>query len=188
MDPLPPTSANQSHQLNVFLPIDVEFRQRRDLSRLATIERPQQCHNVCPTTKAPAAHAGELKLVRYPQASFLSTNAVQAQCRVFSNTFNPDGIRTGNKILRQRLRGPALAAYYPRRFWTLKGLADTWGPELQMLNEEADDRLEALDRYVLALQQLCAVSLTITCSLKLRGKGAPKKKKGPPGTFRSGCH
>lgn len=52
----------------------------------------------------------------------------------------------GNKILRQRLKGPALAAYYPRRFWTLKQMANMYGPEIEMLNEEADERLEALDR------------------------------------------
>lgn len=82
----------------------------------------------------------------YSQSPFLSTNLAQARCRVFATTFNPDGIRMGNKILRQRLRGPALAAYYPRRFWTLKELSDQWGPELEMLNEERDDRLEALER------------------------------------------
>lgn len=48
----------------------------------------------------------------------------------------------GNKILRQRLRGPALAAYYPRKSWTHRDLIDMWGPELEVANEEEEDRLE----------------------------------------------
>lgn len=93
----------------------------------------------------------QLMQVRRPTPTCLEppialTNSAQARCRVFATTFNPDGVRTGNKILRQRLKGPALAAYYPRRFWTLKELSEQWGPELELLNEERDDRLEALAR------------------------------------------
>lgn len=69
----------------------------------------------------------------------------------------------GNKILRQRLRGPALASYYPRRTWTLREMQDLYGPELEIPNDDEEDRLEHI------------------ALLKLRGKGAPKKKSGPPG-------
>lgn len=71
----------------------------------------------------------------------------------------------GNKILRQRLRGPALASYYPRRTWKLREMQDLYGPELEIPNDEEEDRLEHI------------------ALLKLRGKGAPKKKSGPPGRF-----
>jgi len=54
----------------------------------------------------------------------------------------------GNKILRQRLRGPALAAYYPRRVVTFREFQDEFGPELLIDNEEEDDRLEHLEGYV----------------------------------------
>ncbi|KAF3765870.1 hypothetical protein M406DRAFT_244138, partial [Cryphonectria parasitica EP155] len=86
---------------------------------------------------------------------------MQARCRIFATTYNPDGIRTGNKILRQRLRGPALAAYYPRKMFTYRELADLYGPELEFTIEEEEDRLEQIG------------------FLKARGKGAPKKKSGP---------
>lgn len=88
---------------------------------------------------------------------------MKVRCQVFSTTFNPEGIRTGNKILRQRLRGPALASYYPRKVSTVRDLQrefKSW--ELITDDEEQDDRLEHI------------------AGLKARGKGAPKKKKGPP--------
>lgn len=87
---------------------------------------------------------------------------MQTQCRIFATTYNPERVRMGNKILRQRLRGPALAAYYPRKMFDLKDLVKEYGPVLEFVDEEEDDRQE---------------SLTL---LRARGKGAPKKKKGPP--------
>ncbi|KAK0706555.1 mitochondrial ribosomal subunit S27-domain-containing protein [Lasiosphaeria miniovina] len=95
-----------------------------------------------------------------PRARLLEL--MKAQCQLFSTTFNPERVRTGNKILRQRLRGPALAAYYPRKGPDLLDLqreVDDLG--LLVDNDEADDRLEHI------------------AALKLRGKSAPKKKKGP---------
>ncbi|KAI9815678.1 MAG: mitochondral 37S ribosomal protein S27 [Pycnora praestabilis] len=83
---------------------------------------------------------------------------VKAQCRIFSTTFNPKGLRTGNKVLRQRLRGPALAAYYPRRTVTLKDLEDLY-PEFETWDDFEEDRLESIQ------------------IAKQRGKGAPKKKR-----------
>ncbi len=50
----------------------------------------------------------------------------------------------GNKILRQRLRGPALASYYPRRVVTFKDLQLEFGPELEVEDEWDEDRLEKL--------------------------------------------
>jgi len=68
-------------------------------------------------------------------------NPTQAQCRIFSTTFNPEGTRTGNKVLRQRLKGPALAAYYPRRTATLRDLRTAY-PDLETWDEDEEDRLE----------------------------------------------
>lgn len=67
----------------------------------------------------------------------------QVRCQIFSTTYNPEGIRTGNKILRQRLRGPALASYYPRNMSTVQDMIKEFAPyELVVDNEEEDDRLE----------------------------------------------
>ncbi|KAH8907209.1 hypothetical protein BR93DRAFT_928082 [Coniochaeta sp. PMI_546] len=88
---------------------------------------------------------------------------MKVRCQIFSTTFNPEGIRTGNKILRQRLKGPALGSYYPRKMSTVQDMIKEFAPyELVVDNEEEDDRLEHI------------------VGLKQRGKGAPKKKKGPP--------
>jgi hypothetical protein len=66
----------------------------------------------------------------------------------------------GNKILRQRLKGPALAAYYPRKSATVEDIQKEFAKfDLVTWNEEEEDRLEGLQ------------------IAKLRGKGAPKKKR-----------
>ncbi|KAL4889140.1 mitochondrial ribosomal subunit S27-domain-containing protein [Aspergillus ambiguus] len=84
----------------------------------------------------------------------------KAQCRIFSLTFNPDRLRLGNKILRQRLRGPAIAAWYPRKTVAFRDLQDAYRPlGLTMFDEVEDDREEAIQ------------------IAKLRGKGRPKKKR-----------
>jgi len=68
--------------------------------------------------------------------------------------------RLGNKILRQRLKGPALAAYYPRRSATIEDVLSQFKRfDLEGFNEDEDDRLENVS------------------FAKLRGKGAPKKKR-----------
>ncbi|KAL8647139.1 MAG: hypothetical protein Q9226_006556 [Calogaya cf. arnoldii] len=73
-------------------------------------------------------------------------------------TFNPERTRTGNKILRQRLKGPSMAAYYPRRTATLKDLRALY-PELDTWDDDEEDRLEHV------------------ALMKSRGKGAPSKSK-----------
>ncbi|KAJ9628628.1 hypothetical protein H2203_002530 [Taxawa tesnikishii (nom. ined.)] len=80
------------------------------------------------------------------------------QCRIFSTTFNPEGLRMGNKVLRQRLRGPTFAAYYPRRVATFKDLQKAY-PDYETYDDEEEDRVEHVQ-----------IS-------KSRGKGAPKKKR-----------
>ena len=91
--------------------------------------------------------------------SKLSISA-QLQCDLFQTTFNPNNSRLGNKILRQRLRGPILASYYPRKSLTIEGLQKEYAKYgLVTWNEEEEDRLEGLQ------------------IAKLRGKGPPKKKR-----------
>ncbi|RMY50630.1 hypothetical protein D0865_06793 [Hortaea werneckii] len=82
----------------------------------------------------------------------------QVQSRIFSTIFNPAAQRLGNKVLRQRLRGPSLAAYYPRRVATFKDLKALY-PNHELYDEDEEDRLEHIQ------------------IAKSRGKGAPKKKK-----------
>ncbi|KAG8669101.1 hypothetical protein FPOAC2_08417 [Fusarium poae] len=95
-----------------------------------------------------------------PRARIL--DLMKAQCQVFATSYNPEGIRMGNKILRQRLRGPAMATYYPRKTATIQDLKREFGPTLATWDEAEEDRFEYIEE------------------LKLRGKSAPKKKKGPP--------
>ncbi|GAM86766.1 hypothetical protein ANO11243_047860 [Dothideomycetidae sp. 11243] len=83
---------------------------------------------------------------------------IQTQCRIFNTIYNPQRLRLGNKILRQRLKGPSLAAYYPRRIATIKDVAKAY-PDYEIIDEDEDDRLE---------------NVQIT---KSRGKGPPKKKR-----------
>ncbi|KAK2072588.1 hypothetical protein P8C59_006933 [Phyllachora maydis] len=95
-----------------------------------------------------------------PRARLLELQKLQ--CQIFSTTFNPQGVRTGNKILRQRLKGPALASYYPRRVVTFQDLQKKLNRIGLLVEDEREiDRQEHLE------------------GVKSRGKGAPKKKKGP---------
>ncbi|KAL5332896.1 mitochondrial ribosomal subunit S27-domain-containing protein [Aspergillus crustosus] len=84
----------------------------------------------------------------------------KVQCRLFSLNYNPDGLRLGNKVLRQRLRGPTLAAWYPKKTVSFKDLQITCNTlGLTTFDEDQDDREEAIQ------------------IAKLRGKGRPKKKR-----------
>ncbi|SZF05006.1 unnamed protein product [Blumeria hordei] len=83
---------------------------------------------------------------------------LKVQCRIFNTTYNPDGLRLGNKVLRQRLKGPSVMAYYPRKVATLQDMNRCF-PEWETPNEEEEERLEHLR------------------IAKARGKAAPKKKR-----------
>ncbi|KAL6860309.1 hypothetical protein ACO1O0_004336 [Amphichorda felina] len=95
-----------------------------------------------------------------PRARLL--DLMKTQCQVFATTYNPEGIRLGNKVLRQRLRGPALAAYYPRKTATIKDVKRVFGPQLTTWDDAEEDRFEYIEE------------------LKQRGKGNPKKKRTAP--------
>lgn len=73
----------------------------------------------------------------------------QSQCRIFSLTFNPQRLRLGNKILRQRLRGPALAAWYPRKTVTFRDLQNAYKPlGLTTFDDDEEDREEVNHMFV----------------------------------------
>ncbi|KAI0970931.1 mitochondrial ribosomal subunit S27-domain-containing protein [Xylaria arbuscula] len=96
-----------------------------------------------------------------PRARLL--DLMKVQCQIFSATYNPEGIRLGNKILRQRLRGPSLAKYYPPRGPTVNTLEKEFRSlGLETLNEEEEDRQEHL------------------AGRRQRGKAPPKKKRTAP--------
>ncbi|KAJ4307027.1 hypothetical protein N0V88_000402 [Collariella sp. IMI 366227] len=93
-----------------------------------------------------------------PRARLL--DLMRARCELFSTTFNPEGVRTGNKILRQKLKGPSMASYYPRKLTTFRDFKNAFEPlELEYEDEEEADRLDHI------------------AGLKARGKGQKKKKK-----------
>jgi hypothetical protein len=53
----------------------------------------------------------------------------------------------GNKVLRQRLRGPSLAAYYPRKVATIKDVKRIFGPHLTTWDDAEEDRFEYIEEY-----------------------------------------
>ncbi|KAK9325945.1 mitochondrial ribosomal subunit S27-domain-containing protein [Lipomyces orientalis] len=38
---------------------------------------------------------------------------LKTSCEIFQTVFNPDSVRTGNKVLRRKMKGPAVISYYP---------------------------------------------------------------------------
>ncbi|CAZ80210.1 unnamed protein product [Tuber melanosporum] len=83
----------------------------------------------------------------------------KTSARIFSTTYNPHNLRTGNRVLRERLKGPTLLDYYfPGR---RVGVVDLRRYFPMMSFADEDERQRLLDVQ----------------SKKLRGKGAPKKKK-----------
>ncbi|EGX93200.1 mitochondrial 37S ribosomal protein S27, putative [Cordyceps militaris CM01] len=79
---------------------------------------------------------------------------MKAQCKVFATTFNPEGTRLGNKVLRQRLRGPATAAYYPRKIVTIKDVKAEFGPELDTWDPDEEARFEYIEEWVSTISRL----------------------------------
>lgn len=77
----------------------------------------------------------------------------QAQCKVFNTVFNPEGHRMGTKILRERLKGPSVASYYPRRIGTFNDLAKLY-PEWEGLDLAEWDRQENVAAYVIPVLPL----------------------------------
>ncbi|KAI7897979.1 mitochondrial ribosomal subunit S27-domain-containing protein [Cokeromyces recurvatus] len=87
----------------------------------------------------------------------------QLSCQIFSNVYNPTGARTGNKILRQRLIGPTIAAYHPQKLVHFRDISALY-PQLELIDMDEKVRLDEIARR------------------KRRGKGAPKKGQGKRAT------
>lgn len=122
----------------------------------STIPRSRLLELAKVTTHLPAHHNNT-----HPMGTRILTKPPQLQSTLFSTTFNPQQRRLGNKVLRQRLRGPAVASYYPRRSTTIEDMLDVFGKRfgLEGWNDLEIDREENV--------QLA----------RMRGKGAPAKKK-----------
>ena len=90
----------------------------------------------------------------------------------------------GNRILRQRLKGPILADYYPRRVVTFKDLKKAY-PEFEFWNEEEEDRLEAVAKYVTTNRPQINVRHAYTDTVRrLEARGRPRRR-GLPRSRRS---
>ncbi|EPS38944.1 hypothetical protein H072_7272 [Dactylellina haptotyla CBS 200.50] len=83
---------------------------------------------------------------------------MRVSCRIFNTTFNPNGERTGNKILRERLKGPTLLEYYPKEQFSMREFVRGF-PDLGISDEKEEYRVQQVEEH------------------KLRGKGKPKKYK-----------
>ncbi|KAG0000677.1 hypothetical protein BGZ80_009349 [Entomortierella chlamydospora] len=85
---------------------------------------------------------------------------------IFGNVYNPQGIRTGNKILRQRLVGPTINSYYPNVKQIKLREITKMVPEMNLIDQGEKTRLEDL------------------AERKKRGKGPPKKGQGRRSTLK----
>ncbi|KAF9170663.1 hypothetical protein BGX21_008504 [Mortierella sp. AD011] len=85
---------------------------------------------------------------------------------IFGNVYNPQGIRTGNKILRQRLVGPTINSYYPNVKQIKLREITKMVPEMNLIDQGEKIRLEDL------------------AERKKRGKGPPKKGQGRRSTLK----
>lgn len=92
-----------------------------------------------------------------PKARLLKLAEISA--KIFDQSFNPSGVRTGSKVLSRRLKGPSVAGYYGNPdFLKFKHLK-TLFPDTSFIDEQEEYRLSKIE------------------GLKRRGKGAPKKMK-----------
>lgn len=55
-----------------------------------------------------------------PASRLLALTKLRSQ--IFGTTFNPEGLRTGSKVLKARLRGPSMLRYYGERISGWAGL------------------------------------------------------------------
>ncbi|KAG5518887.1 hypothetical protein PMAC_002418 [Pneumocystis sp. 'macacae'] len=78
--------------------------------------------------------------------------------RIFGTTFNVDSRRNGNRVLRQRLRGPTVLEYYSRMNVVPKTIIRSF-PELKLVDPIEESRKADVDRR------------------RRRGKGPPPKSK-----------
>jgi hypothetical protein len=65
----------------------------------------------------------------------------------------------GTKILRQRLKGPSVAAYYPRKTATISDVKRAFGPHLTTWDNAEEDRLEYIEEYATLLAEWWTVEV-----------------------------
>lgn len=96
-------------------------------------------------------------LKKVSQAQIRQVKQLSAQ--IFGESYNPDNIRNGAKVLAAPLKGPAIASYYGDNDSapTFKDFKQ-WFPELKLVDPKEEYRV-----MMVALR-------------KKRNKGAPKKK------------
>lgn len=99
----------------------------------------------------------------------------QAQCRIFSTAYNPERLRTGNKILHQRLKGPALAAYYPRRLVTFKTLQNAF-PDETTWDEAEEERKEHIQAYVASRSRSTVLAMLMASQIEEPEQGRTKEE------------
>ncbi|KAK9446384.1 mitochondrial 37S ribosomal protein mS33 [Limtongia smithiae] len=89
-----------------------------------------------------------MSLIPRPSAARMRA-LLKASCDVFGTVYNPDNLRMGNKILRKKLIGPTVAAYYPSQSPVkLKDLRSAF-PMFEFPNtEEETFRMSMADMYV----------------------------------------
>ncbi|KAF5206464.1 37S ribosomal protein S27 [Thalictrum thalictroides] len=84
-------------------------------------------------------------------AAAVTTGVTEARARIFGHVLNPTGERSAHKILRKKLIGEKVAAWYPH---------DICKDDPRIQAREQEERLSKLEM------------------LKRRGKGPPKKGQG----------
>lgn len=92
-------------------------------------------------------------------APLLLKSLNRLRCSIFQTTFNPESRRTGAKYLKARLRGPAMAEYYPPREEMSIGKLNKMYPGWNLVDVHEVRRNVSVQEH------------------KKRGKGAPKKAK-----------
>jgi len=82
-----------------------------------------------PSPKPQTTHTHTNTMPAPPSLSRLA-DLLKLRCSIYQQLYNPLNIRTGSKVLRQRLKGAAIASYYPRRMVSMKELQGLY-PELE---------------------------------------------------------
>ncbi|KAJ1987892.1 mitochondral 37S ribosomal protein S27 [Dimargaris cristalligena] len=79
--------------------------------------------------------------------------------RIFGRAFNAEGKRTGERVLRQPIRGPEVVSYYPPEPFSFRELREMY-PDMELIDLKEGARLAKIE------------------TLRRRGKGAPEKGAG----------
>ncbi|CAG8635214.1 9455_t:CDS:1, partial [Racocetra fulgida] len=97
-----------------------------------------------------------IKMTTTPPAKSVLNALAKLRAKLFDNVYNPTNVRTGNKVLRQRLIGPTITNWYPKQLIAVREITDMFS-EFNLVNQQEKQRLEEIAKR------------------KKRGKGAPKK-------------